>query len=69
MSIKIITSYEDPEFKLYENYFWKFSPDDWDYIIIGENSHEVESIAEKLYVCDYQMKEFDNLYVAVTYHS
>ena len=69
MSIKIISSYDDPEFKDYENYFWEFTPDDWDYIIIGENQHEVETIAEKLYVCDYQIKEFDNLYIAVTYHS
>lgn len=70
MAIKIISGWNDPEFSVYENYFWSFTPDDWDYMIIGANKTEVETIAEKLFVCDYQIKELGkNNWVAVTYHS
>jgi hypothetical protein len=69
MSIILIEGYEDPEFSKYEDMFWNFTSDDWDYMIIGDKEYEVEHIAEKLYVCDYQIKQIGDRWVAVTYHS
>jgi hypothetical protein len=69
MAIKIILGYNDPEFSLYENYFWNFNPDDWDYMIVGEHQSFVEDMAEKLKIFDYDIKLINDLWVAVTYHS
>lgn len=69
MAIKIIVGYEDPEFPIYENIFWNFTPDDWDYMIIGEKEWEVWMFAEKLQVCDFQIKQISDRWVAVTYHA
>lgn len=69
MAIKIICGYDDPEFSVYDDIFWNFTPDDWDYMIIGEKEYEVDAIASKLYVCDYEIKYIKERWVAVTYHS
>ena len=69
MAVKVINGWNDPEFPIYENIFWNFISDDWDYMIIGDRDWEVKLIAEKLQVCDYQIKEIGNRWVAVTYHS
>ena len=69
MAIKIITGYNDPEFPIYENYLGSFDPDDWDYMIIGENEFEVTELANKLKVFDSNIKKVGNNYIAVTYHS
>jgi len=70
MSIKIISSYEDPEWEAYEKMFYdNFSPDDWDYIIEGSDKCGVTDIAEKLYVCDFEIKQIGDKWVAVTYHA
>ena len=69
MSVKVIIGYNDPDYPIYQNYISAFNPDDWDYIIVGDNKNEVENIAEKLYVCDYQIKQFIDRWIAVTYHS
>jgi hypothetical protein len=70
MSIKIISSYEDPEWEAYEKMFYdNFNPDDWDYIIEGSDKYGVTDIAEKLYVCDFEIKQIGDKWVAVTYHA
>lgn len=70
MAIKIICGYNDPEFNIYENYLDQhFDPDDWDYMIMGENEFEVTELAEKLYVFEYGIKKVGNIFIAVTYHS
>lgn len=69
MAVKVIAGYDDPEFNIYENYFWAFTPDDWDYMIIGESKSEVENLAEKLKIFDYTIKQFTDRWIAVTYHS
>lgn len=72
MTIYVINGYEDPGFsKVQEMFYNNFTPDDWDYIIVGGeyDYFEVEKIARALKVCDYQIKEIGNMHVAVTYHS
>ena len=69
MAVKIIVGWDDLEFDIYKDLFYNFTPDDWDYMIIGYKEHEVEAIAEKLFVCDYQIKQIDVRWVAVPYHS
>ena len=69
MTVKVVFGWNDPEFHIYENVFWNFTPDDWDYMIIGENQYEVERIAERMQVCDYQIKQIGDRWIAVTYHS
>ena len=69
MSVKIIT-YNDSEWQSYSDLFYNnFDPDDWDYLIIGDDKYTVELLAEKLYVFNYDMKEIDGRWTAVTYHS
>lgn len=69
MAIKIVVGYDDPEFPIYENYFWSFCPDDWDYMIIGDKHSDVADLAEKLMIFDYTIKQFPDRWIAVTYHS
>ena len=69
MAVKSINGWSDPEFPIYENMFWSFTPDDWDYMIIGDSEDEVKIFAEKLYVCDFEAKQIGDRWVAVTYHS
>ena len=80
MSMKVITCHNDEDFsEVSEMFYNNFMPDDWDYIIIGEDIGEVEDLAYKLKVYDYTLKEIEmidpmtnwkvNMWVAVTYHS
>ncbi len=80
MSVKVITSYNDEDFsEVSEMFYNNFMPDDWDYMIIGEDIREVEDLAYKLKVYDYILNEIEmidpmtnwkvNMWVAVTYHS
>lgn len=70
MSIKIIAGYNDRDWENYENVFYEnFNPDDWDYIIEGRDSFEVEHMAIKLQVCDYEIKQIGDKWMAVTYHA
>jgi hypothetical protein len=70
MSIKIICGYNDTEWDSVSGMFYNnFNPDDWDYIIIGQDKQQVEDMAYKLQVCDYKIKEVGLMWVAVTYHS
>ena len=70
MSIKIISSYSDSEWESYSDVFYNnFNPDDWDYFIMGDDKYTVELLAEKLYICYYELKEIDGCWMAVTYHS
>lgn len=80
MSIKVICGYNDEEWNSVSEMFYEnFNPDDWDYIIIGEDKQQVEDMAYKLQVCDYEIKEIKTVdpmtnwevdqWVAVTYHS
>jgi hypothetical protein len=70
MAIKIVCGYNDPEWDSVKDMFYdNFDPDDWDYIIIGSNKQQVEDMAYKLQVCDYRVREINEQWVAVTYHS
>lgn len=69
MAVKVIIGRNDPEFSSYEDQFQHFCPDDWDYMIIGDNRTEVEDLADILGRYDFNMLKFDDLWIAVTYHS
>lgn len=70
MAIRICEGYTDPMFEEVRDQFYNhFTPDDWDYIIVGPTKWGVEMIAEKLMVCDYQIEKIGNEWFAVTYHS
>jgi hypothetical protein len=80
MSVKVITRWNDEDFlEVSEMFYNNFMPDDWDYMIIGEDIREVEDLAYKLKDYDYTMKKIEmidpmtnwkvNMWVAVTYHS
>lgn len=70
MSIKIICGYTDTEWETHSDMFYNnFNPDDWDYIIVGQDKQQVEDMAYKLQVCDYTVKNIGDQWVAVTYHS
>ena len=70
MAIRICYDDNDPMFKEYEDRFYNnFTPDDWDYIIVGPHPFVVEMIAQKLTTCDYQIKIVGDEAIAVTYHS
>jgi hypothetical protein len=73
MSVKVIT-FQSSDFDEYVHVFhnW-FEPDDWDYIIVGDDQDEVERLASRLTLSDHEMKYISIgdqfMYVAVTYHS
>ncbi len=80
MSVKVITNSNEEDFAEVSDVFYNnFMPDDWDYIIIGDNYTEVADLADKLKVCDCVVKEIEmidsmtnwnvEMWVAVTYHS
>lgn len=70
MAIRITSGYNDPMFEEYKDRFYNnFTPDDWDYIIVGDNEITVEMIASRLMVCDYEIKKVGDEWIAVTYHS
>lgn len=69
-TVKVVDGRRDPEFNLYENDFYSnFTPDDWDYIIVGSNREIVEEHARQLAVLDYEVAPIANAWMAVTYHS
>ena len=53
----------------YSDQFNHFNDDDWDYLIVGNHRGAVVEIAEMLYVCDYDIREFAGVFFAVTYHA
>lgn len=55
--------------KEHQDLFWNFPPDDWDYFILGHEEDKVRAIADNLYICDFDIKQFGSLWAAVTYHS
>lgn len=70
MSVKVITNGNDLDFSDVSGVFYNnFSPDDWDYMIVGTDRNEVDTIAYLLHVFKYNMKHVDDVWVAVTYHS
>lgn len=70
MTTYVIGGYSDKGFDLVEELFYSnFTADDWDYIIVGEEHHTVENIAKGLRVCDYQIKQIEDKWMAVTYHA
>jgi len=70
MSVLVVSGYRDSEFEEYKDLFYEnFNPDDWDYIIIGEDENEVKNMAWGLEVCDSEIKKIGSVWVAVTYHS
>lgn len=70
MATKIIVGYNDSEYDAYMKLFHdNFNPDDWDFIIEGDNEFDVEYIASKLMLYDYSTKKIGNKFYAVTYHS
>jgi len=70
MAMKVISGYNDSEWEAHKDMFYaNFNPDDWDYMIIGDGQWDVDYLASKLYVCDYEVKEIGDKWVAVTYHA
>lgn len=73
MVTRIITKYQDKEFSKIENSFYSnFSPDDWDYIIVGDDVYDVDQIAFKLkgnLATNYEIKDCPEGFIAVVYHS
>ena len=54
----------------HQDLFWNFSPDDWDFFILGTDEMIIDQLAEKLAVCEHRVRRFPNgLYAAVTYHA
>jgi hypothetical protein len=75
MSVKIITSHNEEDFigDIPNIFYNHFCPDDWDYMIIGEDRNEVDDLAYKLQVCTYELENIlfedgSSKWVAVTYH-
>jgi hypothetical protein len=75
MSVKVITSHNEADFsgEIANLFYNHFDPDDWDYVLIGEDKNEVDDLAYKLQVYDYKINPipFDDgvvRWVAVTYH-
>lgn len=70
MAIKVICGYNDKEYtdELEKMLYDHFSPDDWDYIIIGDDIDEVDGVAYTLSIFEYKTKEIDDKFVSVTYH-
>jgi len=71
MSVKVICGYNDAEFtdEMQDMLYDHFSPDDWDYIIIGDVLDEVERVAYTLSIFEYKIMEIDGKFFSVTYHS
>jgi hypothetical protein len=71
MSVKVICGYNDAEFtdEMQDMLYDHFSPDDWDYIIIGDVLDEVDGVAYTLSIFEYKTKEINGKFVSVTYHS
>lgn len=70
MAMKVIDGYNDPEWDAYKDLFYaNFNPDDWDYLIEGDSEFNVDYLASKLYVCDYEVKKIGDKFYAVTYHA
>jgi len=53
----------------HQEMLYAFPPDDWDYLIIGFEQELVDVVARGIYIFDYRIKQFGNLWAAVTYHS
>lgn len=70
MSVQVVAGYNDTAFETVKDMFYSnFGPDDWDFIIVGAVRSEVENLAWRLEVCDSQVKQIGDQWVAVTYHS
>ncbi len=71
MSVKVICGYNDAEFtdEMQDMLYQHFSPDDWDYIVIGEVFDEVDGVAYTLSIFEYKIKEIGGKFFSVTYHS
>lgn len=70
MAVKIIIGYDDSEWKAVSDTFYNnFIPDDWDYIVIGKNIDEVDTICSRLYICDYKIVDINGEFWGVTYHA
>jgi hypothetical protein len=71
MSVKVICGYNDAEFtdEMQDMLYEHFSPDDWDYIVIGDDINEVDGVAYTLSIFEYKIKEIGGKFFSVTYHS
>ncbi len=70
MSVKVIFYANEKDFEEVSSTFYDyFCPDDWDYIIIGNDENEVDGIAYLLHAFDYKVKQIGEEWMAVTYHS
>ena len=70
MAVKIIAGYSDSEWEAHKDMFYaNFNPDDWDYIIIGDDEWCVNYLASKLYIYNFEIKQIGEQWVAVTYHA
>jgi len=64
-----VTVYDDYDSAINDVFFDNFHPDDWDYVLVGDDWSHVEHLAEKLKVFKYDIKFIGDQVWAVTYHS
>lgn len=70
MSVKVIFYANEKDFEeVYSAFYNNFNPDDWDFIVIGEDKNEVDGIAYLLQGSGYDVKQIGDEWMAVTYHS
>lgn len=77
MAVTVIRNGNDADFeKVMDILYDYFAPDDWDYIIFGDDYDEVVSLADMLHVCSFSSarvlapkSECNDKWMAVTYHS
>ena len=74
--IKVIESYNDPEFDKIENDFnCNFTNDDWSFIMIAERANMRRNTIERFIrnshpsACDFQFAKVRGRWMAVSYHS
>lgn len=70
MAVQVVNGYKDSMWDVVKDMFYaNFNPDDWDYIVMGYDEQEVREMAQKMTVCDNDVKQIGVMWVAVTYHS
>lgn len=74
--IKVIGSYDDPEFdKIEHDFYCNFTVDDWSFIMVAQDDKMRKSTIEKRIreehpsACDFQFAKVHGRWMAVSYHS
>lgn len=68
MRIDEMLAFANEHRELIEIYYNNFTPDDADYIVFGMNHGMVDTVANALKSCDFEMTLVGQITYAVTYH-